>query len=125
MLIVEDDKGIGTLLYRLLSKDHAVTLLADGRAAADQFVAGQYDVTMIDLGLPGLPGDQLAARLRELDPSLATVLMTGWTLAADDERLSPFDLQMSKPFGDLKDVTAIVAQALALHDVRAASSAGS
>ncbi|MDA0337978.1 MAG: hypothetical protein O2782_22645, partial [bacterium] len=72
-----------------------------------------YDTAVIDLGLPGLPGDLVAARMRQLDPSPATILMTGWRLEANDARLCPFDL---------RNVTALVAQAMALHDARAGPS---
>jgi CheY-like chemotaxis protein len=65
----------------------------------EQFGSGGFDVAIIDMGLPGLPGDQLARRLRELDPSLVTVLITGWNLGEGDARLEPFDFYLRKPFG--------------------------
>lgn len=56
--------------------------------------------------------------MRRVDPSLATVLMTGWNLQEDDQRLSAFDFQMEKPFDNLDRVLNAVAQAIDLHDAR-------
>ncbi|MFC1525438.1 ATP-binding protein [Candidatus Latescibacterota bacterium] len=118
LLIVEDDEDVCGVLHRLLSETHTVKVVRDGIEALDQFVPGQYDVALIDLGMPGLAGDQVAARMRRLDPSVATVLITGWVLEQDDVRLAWFDLQIPKPFDDLDEVESVVAQAMALRDER-------
>ncbi|MFC1525446.1 response regulator [Candidatus Latescibacterota bacterium] len=76
--MVEDDEEICNLLDRLLSETHTVKVAGDGREALDRFGRGQYDAVLIDLGMPGMAGDQVAARMRQLDPSVATVLITGW-----------------------------------------------
>jgi PAS domain S-box-containing protein len=118
LMIVEDDEGICGLLDRLLSETHTIAVVRDGKEALDQFVSGRYDVALIDLGMPGLAGDQVAAQMRRLDPSLATVLITGWGLAQEDVRLRWFDLRIPKPFDDLDEVVSVVAQAVELHDSR-------
>ena len=118
LLIVEDDEEVGELLDRLLSESHTVAVVRDGSEALDQFVPGQYDVALIDLGMPGLAGDQVAVRLRRLDPSVATVLITGWVLEQDDVRSRWFDFQIPKPLDDLDEVETVVAKAVELHDSR-------
>ena len=118
LLIVEDDEEVSDLLDRLLSDSHTVTVVADGKEALGRFVPGQCDVALIDLGMPGLAGDQVAARMRQLDPSVALVLVTGWVLEQDDVRLRWFDLQIPKPFDDLDEVESVVARAIELHDSR-------
>ena len=92
-------------------------MVRDGREALEQFVPGQWDVALIDLGMPGLSGDRVAAEMRAADSSLATILITGWPLAAADPRGSGFDFRLTKPFG-LEIMEATVAQAIALHDAR-------
>jgi PAS domain S-box-containing protein len=118
LLIVEDDEEVSGMLDRLLSETHTVTAVAGGREALDQFVPGQYDVALIDLGMPGMTGDQVAERMRQLDPSVATVLTTGWVLEQEDARLRWFDFQIPKPFGDLDEVESVVAEAIERHDER-------
>ncbi|MFC1525439.1 response regulator [Candidatus Latescibacterota bacterium] len=100
------------------TETHTVAVVGDGREALDQFVPGEYDVALIDLGMPGLAGDQVAEQMRRLDPLVATVLITGWVLEPDDVRQCWFDLQIPKPFDDLDEVEAVVAQAIELHDAR-------
>jgi CheY-like chemotaxis protein len=118
LLIVEDDEEVCDLLDRLLSASHTVTVVRDGREALAQFVPGQRDVALIDLGMPGLAGDRVAAEMVAADSCLATILITGWPLASTDRRGSGFDFRLAKPFDDLDDVEATVKQAIALHDAR-------
>jgi CheY-like chemotaxis protein len=119
ILVVDDDEAISGLLSRLLGSRHEVEVAADGRQALDRFTAGKYDVTMIDLGMSGMSGDQLVQQLKELDPAVATVLITGWALSEMDTRMFPFDLRLAKPFDDLDEVENVVVQAIELHDERA------
>ena len=118
LLIVEDDGAVCELLDRLLSRIHTVTIVQDGREAVEQFVSGEYDVALIDLGLPSMAGDQVAAQMKAADPRLATILITGWPLAGSDPRRSRFDFLLKKPFDDLSEVESVVAQAVVLRDSR-------
>ena len=119
VLVVEDDQSTCGLLDRLLGKTHEVEIMLDGRKALEQFLPDQYDVVLIDLGMPAIPGDQVARQMRQADPALVTVLITGWDLEPDDPRKSVFDFQIGKPFDDLEEVEEAVAQAIELHDKRA------
>lgn len=65
--------------------------------ALQHFTEGCHDVAVIDLGMPGMSGDQLAQKIREIDRRIATILLTGWELTEDDPRLSSFDFQLTKP----------------------------
>lgn len=118
VLVVEDDEGVSSVLRLLLSPRHAVQVAGDGRQALAGWTPGQCDVALIDLGLPGLPGDQVAARMRRLDPKMVTVLITGWVLEPDHEQCKGFDFVLQKPFTDLAKVESVVAQAIALRDAR-------
>ena len=117
LLIVEDDEMVHRVLSQILSKDHEVEVIMNGRQALEQFAAGQYDVILIDLGLPGVSGDQVAAEVRKKDPTVSTVLITGWVLAEEDPRLSAFDFHMQKPL-HLSLIRDAVTQAIELHDAR-------
>ena len=117
--IVEDDEATCQLLSRLLSPHHDVDVYANGREALAVFAPNRYDVILIDLGMPGMPGDEVARLMHEADGAVASVLITGWPLADDDPRLAPFDLHVLKPFRDLGEVRNLVARALVLHQARA------
>ena len=100
VLVAEDEAIVRmTLIAELGDRGHEAVSANDGLAAVEQFGSGGFDVAIIDMGLPGMPGDQLARRLRQLDPSLVTVLITGWNLGEGDSRLEAFDFYLRKPFG--------------------------
>jgi len=90
----------------------AVAEDVDGNVAASN-----YDIVFIDLGMPGMPGDALAEELKTSDPSVVTILITGWDLDDDDDRLTHFDFALQKPLlkQDLENITA---KAVRLKDQR-------
>ena len=118
LLIVEDDRDVCGLLSRLLGEHHEVAVDVDGQEALEGFLPGQYDVALIDIGIPGMPGDRVAREMRRQDASLATVLITGWELREDDPRRFLFDFKVQKPFDDIGELEDVVAQAVELHDER-------
>ena len=103
----------------MLSEKHEVETVSGGPEALEGFKPGRYDVVMIDLGMPDMPGDQVAARIRERDPLVTTVLITGWELDPDDPRRAPFDLHLQKPLEDIRQVRQVIAQAIDIRDERA------
>ena len=94
------------------------SILLIPKKAMEMFVPGRYDVALIDLGMPGIPGDRVFREMLQADPSLISVLITGWELLNGDSRLSLFDFRIQKPFDDLDKVQDIVAQAVELHEER-------
>ena len=119
VLVVEDDETVCSVLSSVLEGHHEVICVQDGPRALEVFALGAFDVALIDLGMPGMPGDRVLRAMRRGDAALASVLITGWELDEDDPRLSLFDFQIRKPFDHLGDVGRVVAQAIALHDERA------
>ena len=119
VLVVDDNEKLCRLLSQLLGPQHEVETVRDGREALELFAAGPYDVVLVDLGLPGLPGDRVVREMRRIDPAVGVVLITGWELSRADPRRIAFDFRLQKPFEDLVAVETVVAQALALRDTRA------
>ena len=93
-----------------------------GREALARFSPGHYDVALIDIGIPGMPGDRVAREMRRQDATLAMVLITGWDLREDDPRQALFDFRVQKPFDDIDELEDVVAQAVELHDERVSES---
>ena len=63
-----------------------------------------------------MPGDQISIQAKQADPSVITVLMTGWNLGDDDPRTEPFDLRIQKPFESIADLVDIVDRAIQLKE---------
>jgi len=102
VLVVDDNADAAESMSLLLSLlGHEVRTAYDGEAAlvaAEQF---RPDLVLLDIGLPGLDGHQVAERLRA-DPLLrgiTLVALTGW--AQDDDRRrsreAGFDYHLVKP----------------------------
>jgi two-component system chemotaxis sensor kinase CheA len=102
----------------MLSEYYQVETVLDSQDALERMQRGQYQVALVDLGMPGMPGDQLVEKLRQIDPFLATVLITGWKLEPDDSRRQAFDLALQKPFHSLTDVQDVITQSIRIYESR-------
>jgi len=100
ILLVEDDREVRETLAQLLALDeHTIECAADGPAALGLFSPSAYDVVISDLGMPGMNGWELIAQLREQDPSLVTVLLSGWGAQIDptEAEARGVDFVIAKP----------------------------
>ena len=78
MLVVEDDLLLLRSLTRLLRASGAqVTQVGSGLVAAQMAKVRTFDVVLTDLSMPEISGLEVAARMRDGDPALSVVLMTG------------------------------------------------
>ena len=112
VLVVDDQSAIGEVISMALAENFEVTVFEDSEAAIRAFKPGQWAVAIIDLDLPGMPGDQLARRIREHDPDIIRILMTGWVLDAADPRLNDFEYYLQKPVTDINQLNKLVSDAL-------------
>jgi CheY-like chemotaxis protein len=80
---------------------HDVAIVHDGDAALTAIRARSPDIAVLDIGMPGLNGYEVARRLRadENTASLYLVAVTGWGQAADRQAASDagFDRHLVKP----------------------------
>jgi CheY-like chemotaxis protein len=99
-----------------LSANHQVDAVSDGLEALERFSQKTYDVVLVDLGMPRLPGDQVVERMRLSSPHVSAILITGWQLSDDDPRYQAFDFHLQKPFKSVHDILSVVAQAIQAFD---------
>jgi signal transduction histidine kinase/CheY-like chemotaxis protein len=113
VLVVEDNADARDTLKRLLElAGHTVHVAADGEAALQRLRAEHADVVLLDIGLPGMDGYELARRIRaELDTERKLVLaaVTGYGLPEDRRRSAAagFDAHLIKPL-DLDALAALL-----------------
>jgi CheY-like chemotaxis protein len=96
-LVVDDEAGVRDLVRAVLQRmGFQVIVATDGRSAIELFraVAGDVRLTLIDLMMPGLNGQETLAIMRELKPDLPAILMSGYT-GGDAAASEPF---LQKPF---------------------------
>ncbi|HEX2061032.1 MAG TPA: ATP-binding protein, partial [Thermoanaerobaculia bacterium] len=66
IVIIEDNADIRDLLHLKLKRlGHEVDSVSDGVAGLDAILTGKPDLALVDIGLPGLDGYQVASRVRE------------------------------------------------------------
>lgn len=102
MLLVEDNPDTAeslTMLLELLG--HRVRAAHDGVAALDAARANVPDVMLVDIGLPGMDGYEVARRVRR-DPHLKQVVLvalTGYGREEDRQQAmeAGFDYHLVKP----------------------------
>jgi DNA-binding NtrC family response regulator len=111
ILIVDDEDIVTRILKRTLSNHH-VEVVSSSSKALEIFTPNKYDILITDLGLPHLPGDQLAIQLCQKDPTLTTILISGWELLSNDPRRAHFDYFIQKPFHDLNQFRLLIDNAL-------------
>jgi len=102
ILIVEDNEDSRDMLQMLLeSRGHTVAVAADGTGGLAALLAGGHDVALLDIGLPGVDGYEVARRLREQAPQATTrlVAITGYGQVEDRARAlgAGFDDHLVKP----------------------------
>ena len=81
ILVVEDDAIVRMLIVDVLEELQFKVLEADGSTAALALLESRdtlIDLLMTDVGLPGMNGQELAARARELRPSLPILFASGY-----------------------------------------------
>jgi DNA-binding response OmpR family regulator len=100
VLVVEDDRPIAEVLQRSLRMEgYDVRTSGDGREALDAAHAFLPDLVVLDLGLPGLDGIEVARRLRAHDDTPILMLTARDALEARVEGLdSGADDYLVKPF---------------------------
>jgi signal transduction histidine kinase/ActR/RegA family two-component response regulator len=103
VLVIEDNVVAANMLATLLRKawGHDVQIAHDGVAGIEAANMYEFDIILIDIGLPGLSGYDVARRLRR-NPStrnLLLVALTGYGQAEDRSHSASagFDLHLVKP----------------------------
>ncbi len=97
VLVVDDEEVVRESLRRLFANVERVEIADSGTEALAVFAPGRFDVALIDLAMPGMPGDRLAHELRRLDPHIGLVLMSGLEVPEGDRRRERFDVFLQKP----------------------------
>jgi signal transduction histidine kinase/CheY-like chemotaxis protein len=113
VLVVDDNVDAAqSLADALRDAGHVVWVENDGLSALACADAFQPDVALIDIGMPGIDGYEVARRLRATHPrtSLRLVALTGYGQEGDvrSARSAGFDVHLVKP-ADLERIAAALA----------------
>ena len=88
VLIVDDEQAIvAEVANYLRRKGYDVVTAGNGREALELQKSRPADVAITDLLMPDMRGDELIRRLRETQPDLPILVMTGHTTFGDDRKV--------------------------------------
>src|SRR4051812_18757716 len=104
ILVVEDDPAICTIIVDWLThQHHTVEISHNGLEAAQYLKTYQYDVIVLDWGLPDLSGVEICKRYKTSGGRAPVLMLTGkrdiedkeegFNAGADDYLTKPFDIK--------------------------------
>ena len=104
ILTIEDDDAIRRGIVDALEfQSYRVLEAADGEAGFELASQSEYDLLLLDLALPGMPGFEILAKIREQRPTQPVIVLTakgdeldrirGLKLGADDYVVKPFSIK--------------------------------
>jgi two-component system copper resistance phosphate regulon response regulator CusR len=101
ILIAEDDAPLATFIAKAFkSEDHITEIAASGDDALQRMQNGAFDLLILDLNLPVIPGNEVLAKVRSRNADVPILILTATDEVA--ERVSCLDAgaddYLTKPF---------------------------
>jgi DNA-binding NtrC family response regulator len=114
ILIVDDDPIVRDSLGQWFdSEGYRVDTISSGREALERIDRERWDLALLDIRMPGMDGIELQGRLREIDPDMPLIIMTGYAsveTAVQALKNGAYDY-ITKPF-DPDELVHLVTKAL-------------
>ncbi len=87
ILVVDDDHMVNKSFERVLTnKGYRVDTALSGREAFEKYAGADFDMVFTDLRMPGQDGLELAKRIKEMNPWLPIVVVTGYGTQEAEEK---------------------------------------
>jgi DNA-binding NtrC family response regulator len=77
LMVDDEERFLATLKKRLEMRGLEVTAATNGADALEAAAATSFDIALLDLKMPGMDGEEVLARLKERDPHVEVVILTG------------------------------------------------
>lgn len=102
LLLIEDSRDICLALSRALANLHDIDFAMTGQIGLTHAATNQYDVIVLDLGLPDINGQEVCRKIRDFDHRTPILILSAETkvltkiavmdIGADDYLTKPFSL---------------------------------
>lgn len=84
ILIIEDEARISSFISKgLKAEGFTPTVVADGITGLDYALTGEFDLIVLDIGLPGMDGFAILDRVSAERPALPVIVLTARDSATD------------------------------------------
>ena len=100
VLVVDDQPILSRLVCDFLREDfHTTEAAVSASEALEKFPTGRFDLVITDHVMAGMTGEQLAVKIKEQDPQVPVILLTGYVIESTDEKhySQAIDLVLGKP----------------------------
>jgi len=101
ILVIDDEESMRAGCIQTLAEDgYRVRAVENGRKGLDRTNKESFDVILLDLKLPGIPGMEVLTRLKENDPNSVVIVITGYATidsAVEAMKRGAYDF-LAKPF---------------------------
>lgn len=101
ILVVDDEKGMRDGCRRILTiEGHEVDTAEDALQGLECLRSGGFDMALLDVKMPGMSGIEMLETIRQIDPDLVSVIITGYATietAIEATRKGAYDF-LPKPF---------------------------
>ncbi len=77
LLVVDDEKNIRDMLCMILGREYEVLLAKNGAEALKTVKARPVDIVLMDVNLPGMDGIRTLELVKEFDPEIEVVMLSG------------------------------------------------
>ncbi len=120
ILVIDDEKSVCVTCKRILEEEgHHVEYVLSGEDGVRTAETGRFDLALVDLRMPDLPGEQVLERIKAARPSMPIIIITGYATIQTSIaciKKGAFDY-IPKPFTP-EELAHAVNQALENHRLR-------
>lgn len=103
ILIIDDNERLSKRIKERLQKWYIVDIAHTGEAGLQALSQSDFDLVLLDLGLPGMTGDQVCMQVKSYWPDTAVIIITGedsiaskvnlLSIGADDYITKPYEFK--------------------------------
>jgi signal transduction histidine kinase len=100
ILVVDDDERVCEVVAEYLRSDgHETVIVTSGQAAVTQVREKKFDVVFLDRAMPEMSGDQAAELIKQIQPDLPVIMLTGFgaLIEVTGSRPRAVDAVLGKP----------------------------
>ncbi|MBM3708440.1 MAG: response regulator [Actinobacteria bacterium] len=101
ILIIDDEESVrDSCSYVLIKEKYNVETAGDGETGLNKLREIKADLALVDLKMPGLGGIEVLKKIRDIDPDIITIVITGFATidsAVDSMKEGAYDF-LPKPF---------------------------
>ena len=101
ILIIDDEEIVRDSCIQILAKrNYEIVTAENGEEGLENLESFQPDLALVDLKMPALSGYEVLERIHEFDPTIVTIVITGFATvdaAVESMKIGTYDF-LPKPF---------------------------